>query len=259
MRGSQAVRRSCALAVFAVFALFPLAASAGTRVTAEGSNLTPIFDAKEGWKAVADGVWQRPAAGGVETYATGVEGLRYALRQLQEQLVPLVDGFLASPSEKRKEILDNHLALVREVEADLAAKEKAAIENPDAGLLEDALAAAPACTRSFSYGATTGSFHCIKQSSASASYSTSNPTACPELCTVHSYAYAKSTCNDPIEESDTCTLTGTNVSCSSWAGVYAAGSCYFYAFGSVHCPALGGLYLYQTTSDPNCLSWCGSC
>jgi hypothetical protein len=243
-----------------VLALFPLAASAGTQVTAEGSNLAPVFDASEGWKAVANGVWQRPAPGGVETYATGVQGLRYALDQLQKQLVPLVDGFLASPSDKRKEILDNHLALVREVEEDLAAKEKGAAGKPEDVPFDSANAAAAAsCTRSFTYGANTGSFHCLKQATANAAYSTSNPTACPELCTVHSYAYAQSSCSDPMEVSDSCTLTGTSVSCSSWASVYAAGTCYFYGFGSVHCPALGGLYLYQTTSDSTCLSWCGSC
>lgn len=248
MTGVQGVRWC---RVLLVLALLPIAAAAETRVTAEGSNLTPVFDASEGWQPVADGVWQRPAPGGIETYATGVEGLRYALGQLQQQLVPLVDRFLANPSERSKEILDNHLALVREVEADLAAKEKAAIGNPDK-------AAAPACTRSFSYGANTASFHCLKQANASASYSTSNPTACPELCTVHSYAYAKASCFEPQEFSDSCTLTGTNVSCSSRAEVFAAGTCYFYGFGSVHCPALNGLFLYQTISDPTCLSWCGS-
>ncbi len=257
MRSVQVMRWSC---VLLVIALFPFAASAGTQVTAEGSNFTPVFNASEGWKAVANGVWQRPAPGGIETYATGVEGLRYALGQLQKQLVPLVDGFLASPSEKRKEILDNHLALVREVEADLAAKEKAAVGNSVAAPFDpNQAAAAAACTRTFSYGATTGSSHCWKQANANAAYSTSNPTACPEQCTVHSYAYAQSSCSDPMETSDSCTLTGTSVSCSSWAGVIAAGTCYFYGFGSVHCPALGGLYLYQTTSDSTCLSWCGSC
>jgi hypothetical protein len=257
MRSVQVVRWSC---VSLVLAMFPLAASAGTQVTAEGSNLTPVFEAGDGWKTVANGVWQRPAPGGVETYATGVQGLRFALDQLQKQLVPLVDGFLASPSDKRKEILDNHLALVREVEADLAAKEKAGVENSGAVSFDSTnAAAAAACTRSFSYGANINSFHCLKQANANAAYSTSNPTACPELCTVHSYAYAQSSCSDPMEVSDSCTLTGTSVSCSSYAYVYAAGTCYFYGFGSVHCPALGGLYLYQTTSDPTCLSWCGSC
>lgn len=236
-------------------------ASAGERVKTGGAaDLTPIFDTSQGWETTTAGLWQRPSpeGDGVETYATGIDGLRGALVHLKARLSELVDAYLASPTEKRREILDNHMALVHEVEADLAAKEKAAAENPFAGFESAPQAlAAPACQRTFSYGTSINRFHCLENTPANASYSTNNPTACPEKCTVHAYSYASATCNDPVEDSQSCTQTGTNVSCATNVVVYSAGSCYLYAFASIHCPALGGLYLYESDSKNTCL--CGTC
>lgn len=257
------MRNLCKLGLGLVTLLLwvPGMASAGTRVTALGEgNLTPIFDSSEGWTAAAEGFWQRPNANGegIETYASGVEGLENALAHLKQRLSELVDAYLAHPTDKRREILDNHMALVHEVEADLAAKQKAADENPFGGFEAAPQAlAAPACTRTFTYGTSINRFHCLENTPANASYSTNNPTACPQQCTVHAYSYASATCNDPVEDSQSCTQTGTNVSCATNVVVYSQGTCYLYAFASIHCPDLGGLYLYESDSKNTCL--CGTC
>lgn len=234
---------------------------AGTQTTVKGNeDLTPIFDAAQSWTTEGAGLWQRPSADGkgIETYATGIEGLEQALVQLKDRLSLLVDAYLAKPTDKRRELLDNHMALVREVEADLAAKKLAAEEDLFGGF-EAAPQALAACQRTFSYGTSINRFHCLENTPANASYSTNNPTACPQLCTVHTYSYALTECGGvPVEEySDSCSLTGTNVSCASNVVVYSAGDfCYLYSFASIHCPQLGGLYLYESDYKDTCL--CGN-
>jgi hypothetical protein len=238
-----------------------LGVDAGTRTTVEGSgDLTPIFEAAQSWTTEGAGLWHRPSADGkgIETYATGIEGLEQALVQLKDRLSLLVDAYLAKPTDKRRELLDNHMALVREVEADLAAK-RAAVEADLLGGFEAAPQALAACQRTFSYGTSINRRYCLENTPANASYSTDNPTACPEQCTVHTYSYAVTECLGHINEeySHSCSQTGTNVSCYSNVIVQSEGDfCYLYSFASIHCPQLGGLYLYESDYKNTCL--CGN-
>lgn len=218
-------------------------ARAQTRLTISDGHEEESLIA-QGWTQAEEGVWRRTAPDGrKETFVSGAAGLAKVLPALREQQARLMEAFLAHPTKGAKRALDEQSQLVDAVAA-----------NVTAGRANKAASTA-GCTRTFSYGADVRSFHCGDVADSSASYSTSNATSCPEQCTVHSYSYISSTCNGVLtEDTDTCTQTGTNVSCSSWAsGGYTVG-CYDYAYASIHCPQLSDLYLSQ--SDYTTACWC---
>ena len=247
------------LAAVTVMALLGFAgiSNAQTRLTiTDGREVEDLM--AQGWKQIEEGLWQRKSPEGrTETFVTGAEGLEKALPILRQQEMRLMEAFLAKPNERNKHALDEQSQLVDAVEANVQAARARTGRTKGLAPTEPALAAA--CTRNFSYGADVRSFHCIDVADSSASYSTSNPTACPEQCTVHTYSYISSTCGGTLyEDTQTCTQTGTNVSCSSWAQGSYAGPCYDYAYASIHCPQLNNLYLSQTDYWTTCPTYCCS-
>jgi hypothetical protein len=234
-----------------VAALLGLAAmseaqDAQTRLTITDGQEAASLKA-QGWAAVSEGLWERTTLDGrKETFVSGAAGLENILPALRQQVEDAQQVFAHNPSPANKRALDARTQLVAAVEANLLSAAAAP-------------AAAAPCTRTFTYGADVNHpGHCIDQAWANASYSTSNPTACPQQCTVQSYAYGSSQCgtNPPTVESDSCALTGTNVSCSSLAWAQFGTTCYEYASASIHCPQLNNLYLSQTDSDTFCLCGC---
>ena len=76
---------------------------------------------------------------------------------------------------------------------------------------------------------------------------------------MHAYAYSSLIdCFEgtPYSENQSCTLTGTNVSCSAYASGGFGNSCYFYGFASIHCPALNNLFLSQSANQTTCQCTC---
>jgi hypothetical protein len=242
------------------FAVAVIALLASSGASAEQTRLT-IADGQEsaglaaqGWLQVDEGIWQRTAAkGGKETYVSGAAGLAKVLPSLRDEQRRLQEAFWTDPSEANKRALDGQVQLVAAVEANLLA---GAISGK--GGLQNTAAATTACTRTYTYSADVFSGHCTDQAYAAASYSTSNPTACPQQCTVHAYAYGSKQCGSAVPEvySENCSLTGTNVSCSAWSYTQFGSTCYQYAFASIHCPQLNNLYLSQSDSGTTCLCGC---
>lgn len=209
------------------------------------------------WVPVAEGLWQRsPGEGRVETYAEGAEGLREALPRLRARLVDAVEAFLADPTEDMKQILDTQTRLIQQVEQGIARVERG---------LSVAVAPAANCQRTFSYGADAYASACTSYGDANASYFTT----CPESCEVYAYAYSQRTCgNTTTSNSQSCTDSGTNVSCSASASkggpfnVPYSNSCFTEAAASIYCPALNQLYLSDYDSEIACrdrMSVCQEC
>jgi hypothetical protein len=225
------------------------AADAQTRLTITDGREAASLEAG-GWVVVSEGLWQRSTLDGrKETFVSGAAGLQSVLPVLREQQRDLQEAFAADPSAANKRALDGQTQLIEAVEANLVS----AVVSGKAG------ADTTACTRTFSYGADAFYLgHCVDESTATASYSTSNPTACPQLCTVQTYAYASRKCgSEPaVVDSDSCALTGTNVSCASSAFAFIGSQCYLYASASIHCPQLNNLYLSQTDYATACTCTC---
>jgi hypothetical protein len=211
----------------------------------EGEDL-----AAQGWTQVEEGLWERTALDGrKEKFVSGIAGLEKVLPSLREQLGSLMDAYLNHPTAANKRALDQQSQLISAVESNIGS---ARGKNP-AGVK----AAATACTRTFTYGANTSYHHCLDVAASNASYSTSNPTACPQQCTVYSYAYVSKYCGGvQTQDSQSCTQTGTNVSCSSFVENYAGTNCYHYAYASIHCPLLNNLYLSQSDFATTCVCSC---
>lgn len=202
----------------------------------------------QGWTEISSGLWERLSVDGKkETYVSGAAGLEAVLPSLRDQESKLMENFLANPTAEAKAALDEQSQLVASVTANLEKIHQGAGREPRG-------AAAPAaCSRTYSTTATVSRFHCIDSVYAAASYSTSNPVTCPELCTVHAYSFASSVCGGtPSSSSESFGDTGTNVSVSAYVWTNFGVNCYHYAYASVHCPDLANLYLSQTTNDKVC-------
>jgi hypothetical protein len=246
------------LSLLALLALLAVNAPLGaiTLSVTDGDESASLLS--QGWTETSPGLWERfNLEGQKETFVSSAEGMRAVLPTLKEQAKQRFEAYLAKPTAANQRAYDEHKALVDSVVANLqspASSRKRLEQGSDQAL-------APACTRTFSYGTLINTFHCVDQSYASASYSVSNATSCPEQCTVHAYSYGSLTeCGvGPYTDSQSCTQTGTNVSCSTYAsgtfGTFGT-SCYYYAFASVHCPALNNLFLSQSSNSPACTCNC---
>lgn len=241
------------VATIAALTLLGLAGASGaqTQLTITDGHEREDLTA-QGWTQVAEGLWQRTSLDGrrQETFVSGAAGLEKVLPSLREQLQGRMDTYLNHPTTANKRALDEQSQLIDAVETNLrTARGKGASPSQKA---------AAACTRTYGYAADVRIFHCYDIGDASASYSTSNATACPEECTVHTYAYVSGHCSGVLHESsDTCDQTGTNVSCYSYTDqVYGGTSCYQYAYASVHCPQLNNLYLTQSDYATTCVCSC---
>lgn len=234
--------------------LTPVAVSAQTTLTVtDGLEASSL--AGQGWNETAPGLWERAGFDGrMETYVTGKEGLRNVLPRLHDHMQKLFDAYLADPSSENKRALSAHQALIESVKAN--AGKPGGIEN-----VSESLARPAACTRTFNYGVefTFDLHYCNEEAKATASYSVSNAAVCPELCTVHAYSYAaQKWCLDTQVSTydESCTTTGTNVSCTTFAHGTPGSNCYRYAFASISCPQLNSLYLSQSDYRTSCQCTC---
>lgn len=214
----------------------------------------PVADAGEpDWLPIAEGVWQRSHADGrVQTRIEGQAGLAWALPSMRLELEALTRAFLDDPSGALEEDLEAHLAVIDQMEALLAGKQPEA--GRDGGL--DHVTAA-SCTRTFTVSASAGPIQCGATGSASSSYSTN----CSEQCTVYARGLARKVCSGTTTTNQqTCSNTGTNVSCSSSAQInHPFNSCYSEGYAYIFCPALNNLLIEEFDSNTTCNTGGGFC
>jgi hypothetical protein len=205
------------------------------------------------WVPVAEGVWQRTYDNGrVSTRVEGKAGLAWALPSLRHELQNLSRAFLDNPSSDLEAKLDSHLAVIEHIEAVLG------VEAP-ASDLQRTTGATTSCSRTFSIAADAFPYQCGARGTSSAAYSTN----CTEQCTVYASALARRTCNHTTyQDSQYCTDTGTNVSCSATATETGAlNSCYSEGYAYIYCPALNNLFIDEFDSNTSCFAGqiCAAC
>lgn len=237
----------------ALLSASPLAAVSFT--VTDGDESASLLS--QGWSETSPGLWERESLEGQkETFVSGPEGLRSVLPRLQEAAQQRFADYLAKPNAERQRAYEEQKALVDSVVANLQAP-----ASPKGRLQAGrSAAAATACTRTYDYWVNLGGRYCTDQAVALASYSVSNPTACPQQCTVHTYSYnSQINCpggTTPVTQSDSCSQTGTSASCLSEVYAGSGKNCYYYAFASIHCPALNNLYLSQSGTNSTCRCTC---
>lgn len=214
-------------------------ASAGQIVLNQDTGLEGLHDPAEGWLPVAEGVWERQTEDGrFERFARGAAGLRAMAAELRTELLGLLDTYLQDPTVEHSQVIHSRLKLLRRLEEGILRAESAAASSTGA------------CQRSFSFGANAQPNLCTNQATANASYSTDNPAACPEQCTVVAEAeVTRDTCQfGEKTDRETCQLTGTNVGCQASAELSDPPRvlCRSRAFASIYCPGLG---LFQSQED----------
>lgn len=69
----------------------------------------------DGWNKVQDGVLQRDAEGGVETFTYGAEGYQWAKQSLERQVSALLSRYNAYPSEDLAELIDQLKAKIAQL------------------------------------------------------------------------------------------------------------------------------------------------
>jgi hypothetical protein len=188
--------------------------------------------AEDGWREVAKGFWKRTLADGHhQAVASGPDGLRAALAELNAQLVNLVVAYLNDPTDDMQRVLDTHLAYIESVEAGILRGETGDLAGGPVGTT--------ACTTDWSASAG-GAASCTTTAKGTASYTGPSTTACFGVCYINSYAFVSRTvCDDTVyTASQSCSNSGINISCSSSASLNNTGikSCYGYGYGSVYCP-----------------------
>ena len=102
--------KNCAKVVVAVAALCWAGQSA---VASEAPRLAPEGRA---WSRVAEGVWQkRDVDGALLTVARGAEGMKWALREMERELVKVSEHYRSEPTAERFELLARHLDAMAEM------------------------------------------------------------------------------------------------------------------------------------------------
>lgn len=244
------------LLLTALLASSPLAALSFT--VTDGDESASLVS--QGWSETSPGLWERETLEGQkETFVSSAEGLRSILPRLKEEAQKRFADYLAKPSAENQRAYDEQKALLDSVVANLQAPAAPPGKAKNRLQSQGSAAVAAACTRTYDYWVSLGGTHCTDQANAYASYSTSNPTACPQQCTVHAYSYHSGTpcpSGSPYTQSDSCALTGTNVTCLTETYGGFAKNCYFYAFASIHCPALNNLFLSQSGTNSVCRCTC---
>lgn len=233
------LRQTCSLLGLMLLGLVAVPASAGQIVLNQHTDLEGLYDPAEGWMPVAEGVWERQTPDGrFERFARGAAGLRAMAAELRTELLGLLDTYLQDPTVERSQLIHSRLELLHELEEGILRAESAPASSTGA------------CQRTFSFGADAQPDFCTNQAAANASYSTDNPAACPEQCTVVAEAeVTRDTCQfGEKTDRETCQLTGTNVGCQASAELSDPPRllCRSRAFASIYCPDLG---LFQSQED----------
>jgi hypothetical protein len=221
--------------------------AAALALTAGAAWAQPPADDLE-WVPIAPGVWEADSNGTDHLYAEGADGMAFAVTRLQEHVDRLNRRQLENPQPELARTIERRTALIERI-----------LDRLSKGQFEARTkAAAPACFRTFSYGANAGiALGCGNFANANASYSTS----CPESCSVDSYASVGYTCGDRSESfSKGCYLVGTNVSCQSAISQPVGGQpCDAYGSAMIFCAELNNLQLIENDNLSGCAGgpWCG--
>lgn len=198
----------------------------------------------QGWKQVAEGVWQKRAAdGALLTVARGPEGMKWAAREMERELVNVAEYYRAEPTPERFETLAKHLNALAEIRqaARGQAVEKQAAPPP------------PACNSYVIYtaAANAGPLNTGAWASSEAHFSVVHNYS--PYCPGNAYARAHaSVTSGGITSSQTQICSKPSdiiVDCSAYASVAGSGTCASDSFSYASYPSYG---YYTSRSASNC-------
>jgi|GEM_PF-3354892 len=244
--------RSLGLVLVAAAVLAAPVQAAGAPSSAPLLILDP--DSGQGWQKTADGVWARELTNGhAQTEYRGLAGLDAMVNDLNAQLVRLIDAYLANPTEDLARTLDAHIDFIEQVQ-------KGMVDAPDEGRLVAKVVATDCQT---AWSATCGGLsQCRNYASATASYSGPSAAQCYGSCSIYTYTYVdKTTCSDTLyTASQSCSDSGINISCSSYASLGQNGlkGCNTYSYASIYCPDISWSRS-ETCSGSQCGKLCLLC
>jgi hypothetical protein len=202
---------------------------------------------REGWKIVSDGLLQRELVPGqVESFAFGVPGFTWKVKDLQRQLQKLQAEFRANPTpELRKAIANHRKAIVN-------AKRTLELARAAEALGEAADLSKASCAINFSYNAAGGPQTSVQGVTASASASFSGN--CGFTGQVYAYAFAKAWING-AETTQTVTdgpRSGANVSATASASRNGGSPCETYSYGEMVSNSLSPATWSMTATSSSC-------
>ena len=202
---------------------------------------------REGWKIVSDGLLQRELVPGeVESFAFGVPGFTWKVKDLQRQLQKLQAEFRANPTaELRKAIANHRKAIVN-------AKRALELARAAEALGEAADLSKVSCAINFSYNATGGPKTDVQGVTTNASATFSGN--CGFTGQVYAYAFAKAWYNG-AETTQTVTdgpRSGASVSATASASRNGGSPCETYSYGEMVSYSLSPATWSKTATSASC-------
>ena len=209
-----------------------LIGTSGPSVAQEHQNIESDVLVKmesEGWKVVKHGVLQRELrAGEVETFAYGVEGFTWKLRDLRDQLRELRAGFQANPTPELQKVIRSHR---KRIASTVEAIERARAAEAR-GMTEIAKGS---CTFDLAYNADAGPRTDVQGTWASANASFSSSPECNYSGQVYVNAFASTWLNGAMTTQQVTDgpRSGSNVSASAYAQRSGGSPCESYSYSEV--------------------------
>jgi hypothetical protein len=201
------------------------------------------------WKKVAEGVWQRrDADGALVTVTRGVDGMKWAAREMERELVNVVEYYRAEPTPERFEQLAKHLDNLAEIR--VAAQGKPAGKGASTGT--DGTVS-PACNSYVIYtaAASAGPLNSGAWASSEAHFSVVHNYS--PYCPGNAYARANASVTSggvTTSQSQVCSKpSDLVVDCSAYASVAGTGTCKSDSFSYASYPSWG---YYTSRSAQNC-------
>jgi len=196
---------------------------------------------QDGWEVIAPDVMRRELEDGrVETWASGVRGLVWAVQSLADELLVMEHDYAEAPSGELWDAIVTH----QEMLDDARTKLDSALRQESPGIQPKLLPPAD-CTVSWGYHA-----NAYRGATAQADSYFNND--CGYLATTYAYAYVTTTTNGVIDTRSQTDPSGPGTNISSYASASLPGtadSCYSYARAYVNSP-FG--YFETTDSDSRC-------
>lgn len=204
--------------------------------------LAPGASAFAQWAPVAPGVLQRHGEGKqVETFAVGPEGLRWAVREVQNRLAFLKAEYQAHPNEDLRRAIRSLRQEVAKLRQDLEASRNGSM-----------LETLEKCT--VSRGASADAFPLSSAAGAGATASAFFNTDCAYEAETYAYAYARATANGVINTViQEVPRTGSSISSSATASVQGTSNCLSEAYAYArYTPA--NVFYSASDSSSSCIA-----
>jgi hypothetical protein len=230
-------------------ALFGTASPALTQVDQKSGEDTLAQLQREGWKIVSDGLLQRELIPGeVESFAFGVPGFTWKVKDLQRQLQKLQAELRANPTPELRKAIANHRKAITNAQRALALARNAEALGEEADLSK------VSCAINFSYDATAAKK--LDAQGVLANASATFGANCGFTGQVYAYAFAKAWYNG-AETTQTVTdgpRSGANVSATASASRNGGPPCESYGYGEMVSSGLNPSSWSKSATNTNCPS-----